>query len=64
MMNGGSIVLFIVSVFFLVGAIYFFGELAKPGVYPPKKVLKKRCIAFIGGAVVFFLLGLLFFSFS
>jgi hypothetical protein len=45
----------VITIFFVCSAILFFGtikyllELKRPGVYPPKQVLKKRAAALAGG---------------
>jgi uncharacterized protein involved in exopolysaccharide biosynthesis len=41
------------------GAIKYFLELTKPGVYPPKQVLKKRAMALTGGGGISLLIAIL-----
>ncbi|MDP4083936.1 MAG: hypothetical protein Q8934_04890 [Bacillota bacterium] len=63
-MRGISIVLFIICAIFFIGMIHFLLESKRPGVYPPRHVLKKRAVTLAAGGVIFFLFGLLFSLFS
>nr|WP_263328415.1 hypothetical protein [Neobacillus sp. Marseille-Q6967] len=52
-------ILIIVGIVFLLGALKFLMELLKPGVYPPKKVLRKRTAALAGAGGIFLIIALL-----
>ncbi len=62
-MSGIVRAVFLISLLLMVSGGYFILAIKKPGMYPPKYILKKRAIALIllGGA--FFLLGLMIQSF-
>ncbi|PLR89960.1 hypothetical protein [Bacillus sp. T33-2] len=53
-------IIFGVSILLFIGSINFFLASRKPGIYPPKKLLKKRAGVFAIGGAVLFLAGLLF----
>ncbi len=57
-MGGFIKIVFLISAIAFLGALYFFLSAKKPGMYPPRNVLKKRArtMALAGGAA--FLLGL------
>lgn len=50
-----AIILLIISAILLIIALYFGLALIKPGVYPPKQVLKSRALTFgcAGGILLF-----------
>jgi hypothetical protein len=59
-----AIGLFIISAILLTAALYFLLAFIKPGVYPPKKVLKSRALTlgcaggfalFIGAVIFYFI---------
>jgi hypothetical protein len=50
-------VLIIISVLLLLGALKYLLDLSKPGVYPPKQLLKKRAVTLAGGGVIFLVIG-------
>jgi phosphatidylglycerophosphate synthase len=52
-------VLFGISLLLFIGMFHFFLASKRPGVYPPKHILRKRAASLAMGAVVFFLLGLI-----
>ncbi|MEH7503242.1 hypothetical protein V7152_14730 [Neobacillus drentensis] len=58
-MKIAAIIFFIFSAFLLLGAIKYFLELTRPGVYPPKQILKKRAAALAGGGGIFLLIAIM-----
>lgn len=50
---------FIISAILLLGTIKYLLDVTKPGVYPPKQVLKKRASVLAGGGVVCLLFAIL-----
>ncbi|WP_066068349.1 hypothetical protein [Neobacillus soli] len=48
-MKSAAVLFFIFSAILLLGTFKYFLELKRPGVYPPKQVLKKRAAALAGG---------------
>nr|WP_026582383.1 hypothetical protein [Bacillus sp. J33] len=63
-MSGAAVGLFALSVVLFLGGINFLLLIKKPGVYPPKYVLKKRAAALAAGGAVLFLLALIVGSFQ
>ncbi|GLB58803.1 hypothetical protein NCCP133_09360 [Cytobacillus sp. NCCP-133] len=63
-MAGAAVGLFAFSVVLFLGGIHFLLSIKKPGVYPPKYVLKKRAAALAAGGAVLFLLALIVGSFQ
>lgn len=59
-MKSAVIIFFILSAIFLIGAGKFIVDLKRPGVYPPKQVLKERALALAGAGVIFFFIALMF----
>lgn len=57
-------VVFLISIVFFAGAIHNLLALKKPGMYPPKSILRKRAGALGGGGAILLLLGILFYSFQ
>ncbi|MBV7508190.1 hypothetical protein KW850_23500 [Bacillus sp. sid0103] len=53
------IIFFIFSAILLLGAFKYFLDLTKPGVYPPKKILKKKAAALFGCGGIFLLMAVL-----
>jgi hypothetical protein len=59
----------IVTIFFIFSAILFWGafkcilDLTRPGVYPPKLMLKKRAAALLAGGGIFLLIAVIFSKF-
>lgn len=62
-LSGAAAGIFALSVVLFLGGIHFFLSIKKPGVYPPKYVLKKRAAALAAGGAFLFLLGLIVGSF-
>jgi hypothetical protein len=58
-MKIAAIIFFIFSAFLLLGAIKYFLEVTRPGVYPPKQILKKRAVALAGGGGIFLLIAIM-----
>jgi hypothetical protein len=56
------LVLFIASFIFFVGVIHNLLGLKKPGIYPPKQLLRKRAGSLAVGAVFFLLIGIVFYA--
>lgn len=63
-MKSVIVTFFILSAILFLGTFKFFVDLNKPGVYPPKRVLKKRVAALAGGGGICLVLALLLSYFS
>ncbi|KAA9031651.1 hypothetical protein F4V44_00990 [Niallia endozanthoxylica] len=48
---------FFLSILSFLASIHFLVSIKKPGVYPPKYMLKKRSVAMAAGGLIFFLIG-------
>jgi hypothetical protein len=55
---------FLISVAFFAGAVHQLLALRKPGMYPPKALLRKRAGTLAGGGAIFLLIGIIFYSFQ
>ncbi|WP_026566068.1 hypothetical protein [Bacillus sp. UNC41MFS5] len=58
-MKIAAIIFFILSAILLLGAIKYLIELTRPGVYPPRQILRKKAAALIGGGGIFLLIAVL-----
>ncbi|MEH7436311.1 hypothetical protein V7182_02350 [Neobacillus drentensis] len=58
-MKSVAVMFFILSAILLLGTIKHFLDISKPGVYPPKQVIKKRAAALAGGGIVCLLVALM-----
>ncbi|GAA2710572.1 hypothetical protein GCM10009865_33620 [Aeromicrobium ponti] len=63
-MSGAAAGLFALSMVLFLGGIHFLLSIKKPGVYPPRYVLKKRAAALAAVGALLFLLGLIVGSFQ
>ncbi|MFF2446261.1 hypothetical protein ACFVSW_04085 [Neobacillus sp. NPDC058068] len=54
-MKSITVMFFILSVILFLGTCKYILDLKRPGVYPPKQVLKKRAAALAGGGGIFLL---------
>ncbi|HAQ06132.1 MAG TPA: hypothetical protein DCR24_00805 [Bacillus bacterium] len=52
--------LFIISSICFFGVVYNLLALKKPGMYPPKQILRKRAGSLAGGGALFLLFGIIF----
>lgn len=52
-----AIVLFFISAILFFGTIHFWLAYKRPGVYPPKQVMKSRALTLAGAGGVLFLIG-------
>lgn len=52
-------ILMVLGIVFLLGALKFLMDLLRPGVYPPKQVLRKRTAALAGAGGIFLIIALL-----
>lgn len=59
-MKSAAVIFFILCAILFLGAGKYLLDLQRPGVYPPKQVLKKRAGALAAGGGVCLLIGLLF----
>lgn len=50
-----------VSILLFICTIHYFLSSKRPGVYPPRNILRKRSVSFALGAVIFLLLGSIFY---
>ncbi|MEH7097514.1 hypothetical protein [Neobacillus vireti] len=57
-MKTAAVILFILSAILLLGTFKYLVELKRPGVYPPKQVLKKRAAGLAGFACICLLIAL------
>ncbi|WP_394233253.1 hypothetical protein [Niallia oryzisoli] len=48
---------FSLSILSFLASIYFVTSIKKPGVYPPKYILKRRSATMAAGGLLFFLIG-------
>ncbi|MEH7072429.1 hypothetical protein [Neobacillus drentensis] len=62
-MKIAAIIFFLFSAYLLLGAIKYCLDLTRPGVYPPKQVIKKRAAALFGGGVIFLLITVVIYKF-
>ncbi|MEH7116382.1 hypothetical protein V7128_03020 [Neobacillus vireti] len=58
-MKTAVVIFFILSAFLIFGALKNIVEINRPGVYPPKQVLKKRAAGLAGFACICLLVGLM-----
>lgn len=58
-MKNAVIIFFILSALFFIGAAKFLADLKRPGVYPPKQVVKERALALAGAGLIFFFIALI-----
>ncbi|MGD6855439.1 hypothetical protein ACQCVO_10230 [Bacillus infantis] len=63
-MNGAASLLFALCGVLFLGAVYYMLASKKPGVYPPKSILRKRAVALGGAGAFFFLLAFILTGFS
>ncbi|WP_442599079.1 hypothetical protein [Neobacillus sp. D3-1R] len=59
-MKGVMFIIFALSILFFLGMAHFFFASKRPGVYPPKYILRRRAGAFAMGGILFLLIGILF----
>ncbi|MFC4797844.1 hypothetical protein ACFPA1_00525 [Neobacillus sp. GCM10023253] len=59
-MKSAAIMFFVLSAIFFMGTGKFVIDLTKPGVYPPKQIIKKRAAVCASGGGIFLVLALLF----
>jgi hypothetical protein len=57
-------IVFLISVALFVGAVHNLLGLKKPGMYPPKAILRKRAGTLAAGGAIFLLIGIVFYSFQ
>ncbi|WML32137.1 hypothetical protein RCG24_10005 [Neobacillus sp. OS1-32] len=55
-----TVIFYIVSAIFLLGSVNYFIALKRPGVYPPKQLLKSRAAVLAGGGGIFLIIALIF----
>ncbi|MBO0961337.1 hypothetical protein J1P26_16655 [Neobacillus sp. MM2021_6] len=58
-MKSVAVTLFIVSAILFLGSSKYLFDLKRPGVYPPKQIIKKRAAALAGVGGIFLLVALL-----
>jgi hypothetical protein len=63
-MKAAAMTFFILSAILLIGTLKYLVELKRPGVYPPKQVLKKRAAGLAGIASIFLLIAFISSHFS
>jgi hypothetical protein len=63
-MKSVAVMLFILCAILFLGTIKYLGDLKRPGVYPPKQVIKKRAAVLAGTGGICLLIALVFSSFS
>ncbi|MDR4945855.1 hypothetical protein [Neobacillus cucumis] len=63
-MKTAAMTFFILSAILLIGTLKYLVELKRPGVYPPKQVLKKRTAGLAGITFIFLLIAFISSRFS
>ncbi|MBS4188774.1 hypothetical protein KHA94_00890 [Bacillus sp. FJAT-49705] len=63
-MAGLTAGVFTIGAVLIAGGIYFILAITKPGVYPPKYILKKRAVSLAAGGIAFLLIGIIMSSFQ
>ncbi|MBS4218123.1 hypothetical protein KHA96_07265 [Bacillus sp. FJAT-49711] len=58
-MKGVSIFFIIIGIMLLIGMFYYFSAYQRPGIYPPKKILRNRVASLGGAGLLFLLIGIL-----
>jgi len=58
-MKGVSIFFIAVGIILLIGMLYNFSAFQRPGIYPPKRILKNRVMSLGGVGSIFLLIGIL-----
>ncbi|RDU35297.1 hypothetical protein DRW41_18610 [Neobacillus piezotolerans] len=58
-MKAAALLFFMAGAMFAVAALYHIGLYKRPGMYPPKQILKARAVALAAGAIIFLLFGVL-----
>lgn len=58
-MKAAAFLFFLAGAILAVAALYQVALYTRPGMYPPKQLLKGRGIALAAGAILFFLFGML-----
>ncbi|PLS02999.1 hypothetical protein [Neobacillus cucumis] len=62
-MKTASVVFFLLSALMLLSTFNYLVKLKRPGVYPPKQVLKKRAAGLAGFGAIFLLIALMLSNF-
>jgi hypothetical protein len=62
-MKSVTMILFLISFLFFWGMVRYLLALKRPGVFPPKQVLKKKAAALAGGGGIFLVVAILFSNF-
>lgn len=57
-------IVFLISIVFFAGAVHNLLALKKPGMYPPKALLRKRAGSLAGGGAILLVIGVIFYSFQ
>lgn len=63
-MKSVTVTLFILSAFLFLGACKYLFDLKRPGVYPPKQVLKKRATALAGAGGIALIVAIMLSTFA
>ncbi|MBS4177505.1 hypothetical protein [Lederbergia citrea] len=53
------IIFIMIGIILLVGMLHFLAAHQRPGIYPPKRILRQRAITLGGAGFVFFIIGML-----
>jgi len=48
-----------IGIIFFIGTFYSFTAYQRPGIYPPKRILKKRVLSLGGATFIFLIIGML-----
>ncbi|WP_342430185.1 hypothetical protein [Neobacillus sp. FSL H8-0543] len=62
-MKSVTMILFLISFLLFLGTIRYLLAIKRPGVFPPKQVLKKRASALAGGGGIFLVAAILLSNF-
>lgn len=52
-------IVFFLGVILLIGMLYYIASYRKPGIYPPKKILKQRAVTLGVAGIIFIIIGIL-----
>jgi hypothetical protein len=63
-LEGVTFVIFAISILLFMGMAHFFFASKRPGVYPPKYILRRRAGSLAMGGILFLLIGILILFFK
>jgi len=63
-LKGVSTLFILIGIIFLIGTFYNFTAYKRPGIYPPKRILKNRIGSLGGASLLFLFIGILMIIFA